>query len=117
MQGSEVQKLSGKSWMYAEGMSLELVFTHLKSSLRWWMRLVYSFNTRTVSLHLIEGADSITAFWLSSARAALVLVLSPTEGWGRRERRGRGEKERRERGREREGGRGREGGGGEGREE
>ena len=91
MQGSEV---SGKSWMCAEGMSLELVFTHLKSSLRWWMRLVYSFNTRTVSLHLIEWADNITAFRLSSARAALVLVLSPTEGWGRRERRReRGEKE------------------------
>ena len=80
--------------MYAEGMSLKcvwLVFIYLKSSLRWWMRLVYSFNTRTVSLHLIEWADSITAFLFSSARAALVLILSPTEGCMRR-----GEREREE---------------------
>ena len=91
--------------MYAEGMSMKCawlvwVFIYLKSSLRWWMRLVYSFNTCTVSLHLIEWADSITAFLFSSARAALVLILSPTEGCMRRGGRGREGRERRERGRE-----------------
>ena len=89
--------------MYAEGMSLKcvwLVFIYLKSSLRWWMRLVYSFNTRTVSLHLIEWADSITAFLFSSARAALVLILSPTEGEREREE---GEEETESRGKREEG--------------
>ena len=97
--------------MYTEGMSVKCacLVTYLKSSLRWWIRLVYSFNTRTVSLHLIEWAESITAFLLSSARAALVLIFSPTEGCVRRggkgERGGRGRdrkqrRKRRERGRE-----------------
>ena len=43
------------------------------------MRLENSFNTRTVSLHLTELAESNTDFWLSSDRAALVLLLSATE--------------------------------------